>query len=62
MIYARADRRAMINGPAATTGRLIHDMTVMALRNIFSDGNVIFPARYQMTAISPASAAIAPAG
>jgi hypothetical protein len=35
MIYARADRRAMINGPAATTGRLIHAMTVMALRNIF---------------------------
>jgi len=35
MIYARADWRAMINGPAVTSGRLIHAMTVMALRNIF---------------------------
>jgi hypothetical protein len=35
MIYARADWRAMINGPAATSWRLIHAMPVMALRNIF---------------------------
>jgi len=35
MIYARADRCAIINGPAVTTGRLIHAIPVMAHRNIF---------------------------